>query len=204
MAKKKNPANVSVGKPKAGGAVFLAPAGTPVPTDAKSELPEEFACLGCINEDGVVNTQSTESEEFSDWEGDVVETTTSKFSETYKMTFIEAINVDVLKFVYGDANVDVTAGGGIHVRHNGSERDEAVMVVDTILKGRRVDRLVVPRAKVSEIGDITRKKSELIGYEATVKALSDDGGDCTHEYIDELPEPGAAEQPSVPEQGGDE
>ena len=165
MAKKKNAGNVSVGKPKAGGAVFVAPAGTALPTDAKTELGEEFACLGCISEDG-----------------------TSKFSETYKMTFIEAVNPDVLKLVYGDSNVEVTAGGGIHVRHNGSERDEAVMVVDTILKGKRINRLVIPRAKVSEIGDVTRKRNELIGYESTVKALADGGGDCTHEYVDEVGE----------------
>lgn len=188
MTKKKNADNVSVGKPKAGGAVFVAPAGTALPTDAKTELGEEFACLGCISEDGVVNSQSTESEDFYDWEGDVVENGTSKFSETYKMTFIEAVNPDVLKLVYGDSNVEVTAGGGIHVRHNGSERDEAVMVIDTILKGKRINRLVIPRAKVSEIGDVTRKRNELIGYESTVKALADGGGDCTHEYVDEVGE----------------
>ena len=186
MAKKKNANNVSVGKPKAGGAVFAAPAGTAIPTDATSELAEAFSCLGCISEDGVINTQETESEDFVDWEGDTVETSSTSFTETYQITFIEALNPDMLKAVYGDDKVTVTESGGITVLHTGSDREELVLVVDTLLKGGRIDRLVVPRAKFSEIGDITRARSELIGYETTFKALySDDIQACTAEHISE-------------------
>lgn len=184
MGKKKNPNLVSAGKPKAGGAVFIAPAGTPVPTDAISELPEEFACLGCISEDGVTNAQSTDSEDFTDWEGEVVESSTTTYAETLGMTFIEVVNTDVLSFVYGADHVHMTERGGVHIEHTGDDRDECVLVVDTILKGKKIDRLVAPRATVGEIGDITRKRSELMGYEATIKCKADVDGVPVHEYID--------------------
>lgn len=188
MAKANNKANVSVAKPKAGGAVFVAPAGTALPTDAKTALPEAFKCMGCISEDGVVQSQEMDSEDIPDWEGNVVESPQTSFAETYQMTFIEHMNADVLGFVYGDDNVVVPAEGdsAIKVMHSGDDRDEVVMVVDTVLKGKRLDRLVVPRAKCGEIGDVPRKRNELIAYEATVKALADDSGKTTYEYIEEV------------------
>ena len=41
--------NVSAAKPKVGGAVWRAPLGTPLPTDAKSALNEAFESLGYIS-----------------------------------------------------------------------------------------------------------------------------------------------------------
>ena len=54
----------------------------PFPPTPCPKTSEDYKCLGCISEDGVVNTQSTESEDFNDWEGDVVDTSTTKYSET--------------------------------------------------------------------------------------------------------------------------
>ncbi|MBX9035032.1 hypothetical protein [Gordonibacter massiliensis (ex Traore et al. 2017)] len=186
MAKTNNKANVSVGKPKAGGAVFVAPAGTELPTDAKTALPDDFKCLGCISEDGVVQSQEIDSEDIPDWEGNIVDSPQTSFAETYQMTYIEHMNADVLGFVYGADNVVIPAEGdaAIKVMHSGDDRDEVVMVVDTVLKGKKLDRLVIPRAKCGEIGDVPRKRNELIAYEATVKALSDDAGKTTYEYIE--------------------
>lgn len=191
MSKKKNVNNVSVAKPKAGGAVFLAPKGTKLPASALEELPEEYRCLGCISEDGVTNSQSTESEDITDWEGDVVESAGSTYTETYGMKFIEATNADVLGYVYGADQVEVTETG-IKVRHTGSDRDEGVLVVDTVLKGGRIDRLVIPRAKMQSIGDVVRKRNEVIGFDAIIKALGTDESDTTIEYIDAAPGAGDA------------
>ena len=43
--------NVTTGKPKTGGAVFRAPLGTALPTDAKTALDEAFKNLGYCSED---------------------------------------------------------------------------------------------------------------------------------------------------------
>lgn len=206
MSKKKNPDNVSVGKLKAGGAVYVAPAGSPLPTDAKSELPECYVCLGCISEDGVTNAQSTESEEFTDADGDVVDSSNTKYTETLAMKFLEAVNPDVLSTVYGDQHVQVTENGSLKIEHTGDDRDELVMVVDCILKKRRIDRLVASRAICKEIGDITRKRSELLGYDSTFTCMGDENGVPVVEYIDEIdPKPSQGESgPTGTEETGGE
>ncbi len=186
MSKKKNPDNVSVGKLKSGGAVYVAPAGSPLPTDAKTELPECYSCLGCISEDGVTNSQSTESEDFKDADGDVVDRSNTSYTETLAMKFLEAVNQDVLSTVYGSDHVQVTENGSLKIEHTGDDRDEVIIVVDSILKKRRIDRLVAPKATVGEIGDVTRKRSELLGYDTTITCLADETGTPVYEYIDEI------------------
>ena len=51
-----NKDNVSAGKPKIGGAVFVAPAGTKMPKTAIEELDKAFKNLGYVSEDGIKNS----------------------------------------------------------------------------------------------------------------------------------------------------
>ena len=50
--------NVSAGKPKIGGAVFVAPIGTELPEDVTTQLNEAFKGLGYCSDDGITNTNS--------------------------------------------------------------------------------------------------------------------------------------------------
>ena len=43
-----NTANVAAGKPKVNGAIFVAPVGSTLPTDASTELKEAYKNLGFI------------------------------------------------------------------------------------------------------------------------------------------------------------
>lgn len=174
--------NVSVGKPQVGGAVFFAPAGTALPTDATTELAEAFVNAGYISEDGVTNEVETDSEEIMAWGGDLVLNPQTSRSEQYTMTFIEGNEV-TYGVVYGKENVSVeSTSGAITIKHNGKEREERVMVIETI-HGDKVKRQVIPRAKVSEVGEVAYKDDEAVGYETTIKALIDDAGNTVYEYI---------------------
>lgn len=178
-----NSENVSVGKPLATGSIFIAPKGTNVPTDATTELAEAFKNVGYISEDGVTNTIETDSEEIKAWGGDIVATPQTSRSETFQYTMIETNEVS-LKHVFGDANVTVNAEtGAITIKHNGNERDENPIVIETLMSGGRVKRQVIPRGKVKEIGDIVYKDDEAIGYETTIQALIDTEGNTAYEYI---------------------
>lgn len=176
-----NAKNVSVGKPQVGGAVFFAPAGTALPTDATTALASAFVNAGFISEDGVTNEIETDSEEIKAWGGDVVLNPQTSRSESYSMTFIEG-NETTYGVVFGKDNVTSGGDGAITIKHNGKEPEERVMVVET-LHGELVKRQVVPRAKVKEVGEIVYKDDEAVGYETTIAALIDSSGNTAYEYI---------------------
>lgn len=175
--------NVSVGKPKVGGAIYVAPTGTALPTDATTALAETFKCLGYCSEDGLTNDNSPESDTIRAWGGDTVLVLQTSKEDTFGFTLIEILNEEVLKFIYGNDNVTGTLATGITVKANSKEADERVIVIDMILRENAVKRIVIPRGKVSEVGTITYADEDAIGYETTVTCTPDAEENTHYEYI---------------------
>lgn len=174
--------NVSFGKPKSTGAVFVAPAGTTLPTDATSSLDAAFKALGYISDDGLVNSVKTDVETVNAWGGDKVLVGQTTFGETFTVNLLET-NADALAVYYGDDNVDVS-GDDITVHQNSEELPEVVVVFELVLTGGRIKRIVVPHAKIADrSGDITYTDGDAIAYPAVFEALPDSSGDSHVEYI---------------------
>lgn len=174
---------VSVGKPKKGGAIWRAPYGTALPTDATTALASDFVCLGYASDDGLTNGTSISTEQTKSWGGDIVLNSQTEKQDTFSFKLIEAMNEDVLKTIYGDDNVTVGSTGEIKVAVNGDEQVDATWVVEMILKGGKIKRLVIPNAKITEIGDVVYKDNEPIGYDITIAAVPDTDGNTHYEYI---------------------
>lgn len=182
---------VATGKPKVGGAVFRAPLGTTLPTDAKMALDDAFKELGFISEDGVTSSNTRQSEEKKAWGGTTVMTSQTEYTDTWKAVFIEVLRLEVLKMVYGDANVTGTLETGITVKANAAQLPAAAYVFDMILNGA-IKRVVLPIANISEIGDMQYVDNDLAGYDTTLSALPDTEENTHYEYIEATgtPQPG--------------
>lgn len=177
-----NVANVSTGKPKVTGAVFRAPLGTTLPTDATTALNSAFLELGYVSEDGVTNNNTPDSDKVKAWGGATVLVVQNEKSDEWTLTLIEALNANVLKTVYGDSRVTVN-GTSITVQATPDQLADACYVIDMVLKGGGIKRVVIPDGAISELGEIVYKDDEPIGYEITINALPDTDGVNHYEYI---------------------
>jgi len=174
---------VTVGKPKIGGAIHRAVLGTTVPTDAKSALDAAFKSLGYCDESGLVNAGDIETTEHKAWGGDVVMTSQTKKSDKFTFTLIEAMNPDVLKAVHGDKNVTGTLAEGITVKVNSDDQKACAWVVDMVMRNGALKRVVIPDATVTEIGEVTYNDNVPVGYKITLTAVPDATGNTHYEYI---------------------
>lgn len=175
--------NVSFGKPKATGAVYVAPAGTTLPEQATDALDAAFDALGYVSEDGLVNSVEADTESVNAWGGDLVLQGQTTFSETFTVNLIET-NAEALKVYYGEDNVTVDGTGSITVNQNKTELPEVVVVFELVLTGGRIKRIVVPKARIADrSGEITYVDGEPIMYPAVFTAFPDADGNTHKEYI---------------------
>ncbi|MGT2753255.1 phage tail tube protein [Streptococcus porcinus] len=177
---------VVAGKPKAGGAIWSAPAGTTLPKDANTELDPAFKSLGYVSDDGLTNETTTDTEEIKAWGGDTVLTAQTGTSDTFTYKLIESLNVEVLKEVYGDKNVTGTLETGISISVNSKEKIDHVLVIEMEVRGQ-LKRIVIPVAKIKEMAEIKYVDGEPVGYELTVQALPDSKGNTHYEHVGGTP-----------------
>ena len=176
-------ANVSAAKPKTGGAIYVAPIGTALPTDATTALNAAFSQLGYVSEDGLTNATEMEVESIRAWGGDAVLITQTSKDDKYTFTLIEMLNVDVLKLVYGSTNVTGTLQNGITILANAKDLDDWCVVIDMVLRNGVLKRIVIPIAKVTEIGEISYVDNDAVGYETTLTCQPDASENTHYEYI---------------------
>ena len=176
--------NVTAGKPKIGGSVFRAPAGTDLPTDAITSLDAAFQCLGYVSDEGVTNSTAIESEEIKAWGGDTVLTPQTGKTDTFQTALLESLNVDALKAYFGDDNVTGTSlESGLTIKCNSKELQSSVWVFEMIAAGNIPHRVVIPNAKPTEMEDITYVDNEPVSLGMTLTALPDEEGNTHYEYF---------------------
>lgn len=176
---------VSAGKPKIAGAVYRAPAGTTLPTDATTTLASAFTLLGYVSEEGLTNNAAISSTDIKAWGGDTVLTTQDSVTDNFQLTLIESLNPEVLKAYYGSSSVTGTLTGttGIKVSVGSKDLESAVYAVDMALRDGAVKRIVIPSAKIAERGNVVYRDNSVIGYPVTLRCMPDSAGNTHYEYI---------------------
>lgn len=182
--------NVLSGKPLATGGVLMADLATAAPTDASTALDAAFKAAGYVGDSGLTETTDRSTDKVRAWGGDTVKVLQTEFAVTYAFTFLETLNSDVLKTVYGDDNVTTTpagvSAGTLHaVKVNAEVLPHKAFVFDMRDGDARI-RIYVPDGQITEVGEITYSDEEVAGYEVTVEAFRDPSlGANAIKYIDD-------------------
>lgn len=181
-------ANVAAGKPLATGGIWLGALGTTAPTDVSTALNAAYKAAGYIGEDGVTEGGERSTSKIKAWGGDVVKIVQDEHSLTYSFKFIEAMNGDVLKAVYGADNVTTTAAtsstGTIHqVKMKGDILPHFAIVFE-IKDGDNRIRISAPDVQITEVGEVTYADGDVIGYEVTIECFADSEGVKATKWLD--------------------
>ena len=180
--------NITIGLPKTGGAIFWAPLGTTLPTDASTPLPSAFVNLGYISEDGVTLTPAEENNEIKAWGKDTVMVSQESYTETVQYNLLETIRPAALQFIRGAENVVIGNDGSVKTASTGEPLPRGVLVVDTIQnngsENPRYHRIVYGDCQVTDrSGDQTYNNSDPLMYPVTVTAYKFDSQAITGKKV---------------------
>lgn len=171
-----NIANIVAGKPLATGGVLIGALSATAPTGASSAV-TGFVAAGYIGEDGLTENTDRSTTKVKAWGGDTVKVLQTDYSVTYQFTFIESMNSDVLKTVYGEDNVVVTAAtastGTLHTVKLNSDVLPHKSFVFEVKDGDAKIRIYVPDGQITEVGSVTYNDGDTIAYQVTVEAFRD-------------------------------
>lgn len=178
--------NVTWGKPKGEGGIYVAPLGTTLPTDVKTPLPSAFKSLGFVSSDGLVNGQTLDTDDLQAWGGNTVLTLSTSSSDEFDYVLIESMNVEVLKFVYGEENVSGTLDTGIKVAVDSKPRQMKVFAVEMILREGVAKRIVIPKGEPILNGDISYTDGDATGFPIKIKCKPDENGKTHYEHLQRI------------------
>jgi hypothetical protein len=180
-------ANIVAGTPLATGGILIGALTAAAPTTAISTL-TGFSAAGYIGEDGITEANERSTDRIRAWGGDTVKVVQTEHNVTYQFTFLETLNADVLKAVYGEDNVTTTAAtastGTLHeVAVNAATLPHKSYVFE-VKDGDAKIRIYVPDGQITEVGEITYSDSEVVGYQVTVEAFADASGNKAIKFLD--------------------
>lgn len=177
-----NSSNVTTGRPNIAGSVYVAPKGTALPTDATTTLADAYKCLGYVSEDGLENSNDLTFSDIKEWGGTIVYRSLTEMVDNFALSLIESENVEVLKAVYGSANV-TEEDGAITVNVKSDDPEEKVWVFELALRGNKKKRIVVQSGAITAREAIAYNAEDAVAYGITVSAYPDANGNTHTEYI---------------------
>ena len=175
--------NVTTGKRGIDGGIYAAPIGTTLPVTATETLNAAFKNLGYISEEGFKIVPAVNRTIIKEWGGLDVANEPDTISENANAKYIEGLNVDMLKTIYGPDNVTVDASGNIHIASKIIGGTPYSYVVDIAQRGGRLRRIVIPNGVISNLGDIAFNGKDPVAYDATIGMVMGPTGTTHDEYI---------------------
>lgn len=179
--------NVYAAEPLVAGTCFVAPLGSTAPTKTDWDLEDygldaAFVDLGYISDEGYTETKDVSLDDKRAFGGGVVKVLQTDVTWTYKFTFLESLNANVLRAVYGSDNVtvsaaDATYGTRIEIKKTNLKLPHQMWVIDTMdSELGAYYRSFLPDAQIVDIDDVSITHSDVVMYGVTLRAFEDDNG----------------------------
>lgn len=140
--------------------------------------------VGHISEDGIVEGYEDDSEEIKDMSGTTVRAIITGTKATLKFSAMES-NLEVYKLFYKTDDIDEDKDGTIHAAIKTPEPKQMSFGVD-VLDGKKLTRLYLPFAEVTERAEVTHKSGEPTLYEFTITAFTDEFGTLIYKQMGDL------------------
>jgi len=174
---------VTVGSAKATGAIFVAPKGTTLPTDATTALTSDWKLLGFTSDAGVQISESSSSESIRAWEGRTeVYNVKTEYTETISFMPIQC-NDEVAKLTWGPDYVEVDGiTGDLTVKHHGNTLEPVEIVIETTPRAGIVKRSV-GEFQLTERGEQTMNGTQVDGRQLTFSSIANSNGITMTDYI---------------------
>ena len=132
----------------------------------------------------MVNSNSPSTTDVKEWGGTVVMSSLTDKPDNFKFKLIEVLRLDVLKTVYGSANVTQDETGKITIKAKAEDPENMIWVFDMMLSGKKLKRIIVSDGKITTVGDIEYTKSNASGFDLTIAAYPDAEKSTHTEYIE--------------------
>lgn len=184
-------AEIEVSQGAVTGAIFSAPAGTALPTDATTALasgPTGFKNLGYVGSDGISPSRDVSTDNVTDMNGATLRTVQTDFAKSYSAPMLQVRNADLNRAIFGTANVTVTAatttaGTKTAVVDRGRVSDLGVLVIETF-DGLGKQRRVLPQAQVTAVEEGALVGTAVQQFTLTWSCYPDSSGAYEYKYDD--------------------
>lgn len=175
-----NANEVTVGSALATGAIWVAPKGTALPTDATTALAGTYKLLGFTSDAGVQISENASNQSIVAWEGRTeVYNVRTAYTESVSFMPIQC-NRTVSELLWG-ADAVVTGNGTISVSHHGKTLEPIAIVIETVPRDGVIKRYT-GTFQLVERGAQTLDGTQVDGRTCTFNAIPDTNGVTMHEY----------------------
>lgn len=171
--------NVRVGY---SGFAYYGAEGVSPPAGPYAEWGVDFTDLGLITEDGLTEALDEDRQIFKAWGRNApVRTQTTNRTSTFQLTFMET-SADTLSLYYAvplDNMTSSGSGASQYIEFDDPDNSEPMYVslgLD-IVDGNYHIRYFIPRAEITDRGDVVSKNDEIHGYQVTFTALLPEDGE---------------------------
>jgi hypothetical protein len=144
--------------------------------------------VGYLTDAGVTLKDGKSTQKIKAWGGDTVRSVSSDHTVTVEFGFLEFLNGDVLKELYGATNVTTTAantttGEKSSIKITGDDLPRRVFVFEVKDGDARI-RIVLPNAQITDSSDLKFDDGSPVAPQVTVEAYEDSNGVKAYIYTD--------------------